>query len=140
MSKYYLAYGSNLNLEHINNLCPGIKKVGSMMLQGYELEFKKYLTIKENKECSIPVGIFEVNDYEEKRIDRYENYPVLYRKENILINVNGVPSYGFIYIMNENTYDITPPSNDYLQRVIKGYSDFGFDQKYIIDALNKTYK
>ena len=42
--------------------------------------------------------------------------------------------------MNENTYDITPPSNDYLQRVIKGYSDFGFDQKYIIDALNKTYK
>ena len=90
------------------------------MLQGYELEFKKYLTIKENKESSIPVGIFEVNDYEEKRIDRYESFPVLYRKENILININGVPSYGFIYIMNENTYDITPPSNDYLQRVIKG--------------------
>ena len=48
--KYYLAYGSNLNVRQMMHRCPGAKPVGKMVLEGYELLFKgsktgSYLTI-----------------------------------------------------------------------------------------------
>ena len=38
--KYYLAYGSNLNVRQMMHRCPGAKPVGKMVLEGYELLFK----------------------------------------------------------------------------------------------------
>ena len=52
--KYYLAYGSNLNIRQMQMRCPGAKPVGTMVLKGYELLFKgsktgSYLTIEKKK-------------------------------------------------------------------------------------------
>ena len=38
--KYYLAYGSNLNIRQMQMRCPGAKPVGTMVLEDYELLFK----------------------------------------------------------------------------------------------------
>lgn len=139
MSKYYLAYGSNLNLEQMKNRYPDAIKVGSILLDGYELEFRTYLTIKENKNKQVPVGVFKISDHDEKRLDIYEGFPILYRKENLLVNINGKKVYALIYIMNENIRDITPPNNDYLKICLEGYLDFGFDKRYIFEALNNFH-
>ena len=48
MSKYYLAYGSNLNLRQMKRRCPNAKKVENFLLKGYVLEFRYYLSIKKN--------------------------------------------------------------------------------------------
>ena len=52
--KYYLAYGSNLNIRQMQMRCPGAKPVGTMVLEDYELLFKgsktgSYLTIEKKK-------------------------------------------------------------------------------------------
>ena len=39
--KLYIAYGSNINLEQMAHRCPSSKVVGTAMLQGYELQFKR---------------------------------------------------------------------------------------------------
>ena len=68
MKKYYLAYGSNLNLSQMRRRCPNAKKVGSFLLRGYELEFRYYLTIKKSPNGEVPLGIFEIDENDEKNV------------------------------------------------------------------------
>ena len=88
--KYYLAYGSNLNIRQMQMRCPGAKPVGTMVLKGYELLFKgsktgSYLTIEKKKGGKVPVGIWQVSEQHEKALDRYEGFPVFYYKKEIPI-------------------------------------------------------
>ena len=131
MSKYYFAYGSNLNLEQIKHRCKDVIKVGSVILKGYELEFRYYLTIKENKNSEVPLGIFKISSDDELNLDIYEGYPRFYRKEELSIDFNDEKITGIIYIMNENTRKTIPPSQTYLNTCLKGYQDFDFDEKYL---------
>ena len=88
--KYYLAYGSNLNVRQMMHRCPGAKPVGTMVLEGYELLFKgsktgSYLTIEKKIGGKVPVGIWQVSEQHEKALDRYEGFPVFYYKKEIPI-------------------------------------------------------
>ena len=51
MKKYYIAYGSNLNVRQMKFRCPTAKVVGTSVIKGYELLYKgsktgSYLTIQ----------------------------------------------------------------------------------------------
>ena len=51
MKKYYIAYGSNLNVQQMKFRCPGAKVVGTSVIRNYELLYKgsktgSYLTIE----------------------------------------------------------------------------------------------
>lgn len=131
MPKYYFAYGSNLNLEQIKHRCKDAIKVGSVILKGYELEFRYYLTIKENKNSDVPLGIFKISSDDELNLDVYEGYPHFYRKEKLSIDFNDEKITGIIYIMNKNTRNVMPPNQTYLNTCLKGYQDFDFDEKYL---------
>lgn len=138
MKRYYLAYGSNLCLEQMKKRCPKHKVVGMMLLEGYELLFRKYLTVRKNADSVVPVGIFEVDKSEEKILDRYEDCPYIYRKEEFDMSINGEATNVFIYITNENVRPIELPPEDYFKRCLKGYEDFGFDTKYLYEALERS--
>lgn len=47
--KLYVAYGSNINLEQMAFRCPNSEVVGTAMLQGYELQFKRVATIERKR-------------------------------------------------------------------------------------------
>ena len=40
MKKYYIAYGSNLNVRQMKFRCPTAKVVGTSVIKGYELLYK----------------------------------------------------------------------------------------------------
>ena len=40
MTKYYLAYGSNLNVSQMERRCPAARVAGVAEIKGYELLFK----------------------------------------------------------------------------------------------------
>lgn len=88
MKKFYIAYGSNLNLSQMRRRCQNAKKVGSFLLKGYELEFRYYLTIKESPNGEVPLGFFEIDENDEGSLDRYEGYPTHYRKEYLDVELN----------------------------------------------------
>lgn len=136
MNKYYLAYGSNLNLSQMKRRCPNAKKVGTFLLKGYQLEFRYYLTIKKNKNSEVPLGIFQISEEDEKSLDRYEGYPTFYRKEYLDIKLDDKDIKGLVYIMNEEVRDILRPSQTYFNTCLQGYKDFGFDDIYLYDAYN----
>ncbi len=106
MKRYYLAYDSNLCLEQMKKRCPNHKVIGSTQLEGYELIFRKYLSLRKNPDGVVPVGIFKVNECEEKILDRYEGCPDIYRKEELDMNIDGEVVRTFMYITNKKVRPI----------------------------------
>ena len=143
--KYYLAYGSNLNIRQMQMRCPGARPVGTMVLKGYELLFKgsktgSYLTIEKAEGFTVPVGVWAVTEADEKRLDCYEGFPTFYYKENLDITYRGLLSKkahrvnAFVYIMQEDR-PFGIPSHMYVSTCSQGYTDFGFN----LEALTTAY-
>jgi gamma-glutamylcyclotransferase (GGCT)/AIG2-like uncharacterized protein YtfP len=142
MKKYYLAYGSNLNLQQLKKRCPTAKFIGKTILNNYRLVFKGnnigFLTIEEVENSIVPLGIFEITEFDEHNLDWYEGYPNFYHKEYLDIIVNDNKEKALIYIMNPN-YSYALPSMEYLKNCIEGYNDFGFNKKILEQAIETSY-
>ena len=150
MSRYYLAYGSNLNVEQMKYRCPSATIIGKGLIDGYRLMFKgsktgSYLTIEKAKGHKVPVGVWKVSDTDEIALDKYEGYPDFYYKKEIKINYKSLKdnqiknTNAFIYIMHEDR-KLGIPTSYYLGVCIKGYIRFHFDISLLEDALDLSIK
>ena len=59
MKRYYIAYGSNLNVGQMRMRCPYATILGTANLKGWALLFKgsktgSYLTIEPKRGCTVP--------------------------------------------------------------------------------------
>lgn len=146
MSKrYYIAYGSNLNIPQMRMRCPGARIIGTSVIEDYQLLFKgsktgSYLTIEPMEGAKVPVVIWEVTETDEKALDRYEGYPNFYYKKEMNMDIKGIRTGkvrrrdAFVYIMHEER-EIGIPSWYYVNTCLDGYRAFGFDEKYLFDAI-----
>lgn len=147
MKRYYAAYGSNLNIQQMMYRCPDAKVVGTANIEGYELLFKgslsgNYLTIEPSVKNHVPVAIWEVSRQDERALDRYEGYPSLYYKKEMILPVQLIDGKTrnlriFLYIMDESRKPGLPTAG-YYDTCLEGYGDFGFDEKYLLEALDKA--
>ena len=147
--KYYLAYGSNLNVRQMRYRCPTAKPIGITAIPDYELLYKgsktgSYLTIEKKKDSLVPIVVWEVTAADEKRLDAYEGYPSFYYKKEMkrpvrLANGKTKKLTAFIYIMHEER-ELGCPSLSYIRTCEEGYRNFGFDQKYLETAYLRSTK
>ena len=147
--KYYLAYGSNLNIRQMRYRCPGASPIGITAIPDYELMFKgsmtgSYLTIEPKPGGIVPVAVWEVTAADEKRLDSYEGYPHFYYKKEIRLPVrlrSGKTRKitAFVYIMHEER-KLGIPSLTYIRTCEEGYRNFGFDVKYLDAAYEKSIR
>ena len=143
MKKYYLAYGSNLNLEHMAHNCPFAKPMGRVMIEGYRLAYKgtddgvSYLTIEEDPNSCVPMGLFQVSVLDICYLDMYEGYPTLYKKEYMDVTFKGRKKKALIYVMNKE-FDYHIPSDRYVLKCEEGYRDFKFNIEFLDDAYKYT--
>lgn len=150
MSKFYLAYGSNLNIRQMKIRCPNSEPVGTAVINGYGLLFKgsktgAYLTIEKAENSAVPAAIFKVSESDERRLDAYEGYPNFYYKTQMELPVKFLENgrikriTAFVYIMHEDR-KIGIPSKKYVETCIEGYRNFGFDKEFLEMALKKSLK
>ena len=143
MKRFYLAYGSNLNLRDMSYRCKKAIPIGSTVLMNYRLVYKgsidgyAYLTIEPSKDSLVPVGIFNISFFDELRLNKYEGYPELYYKEHFPINIGNKEAKALIYIMKDN-FDYHLPNDKYIDTCMMGYDYFGFDKKVLEDAFDYT--
>lgn len=110
--KYYLAYGSNLNLDQMSYRCPSAKPIGRLILKDYRLVYKgraddfAYLTIEKCEGSVVPLGVFEVSYFDILSLDAYEGYPAFYSKCYIPIKIGDKTKKALIYVMNKNLVTI----------------------------------
>lgn len=148
--RYYIAYGSNLNVPQMRMRCPSARVVGTAELHGWRLLFKgsktgSYLTIEEHDGGTVPVVIWEVTEDAEAVLDRYEGFPSFYYKRDLRVEYKGIRTGrrrtvdAFVYIMREDRpYGI--PGDYYVRVCRQGYDTFGFDQEKLTEALRISAK
>ena len=149
MKKYYLAYGSNLNVRQMALRCPTAKPVGSAVIKDYELLFKgsktgAYLTIEPKSGAEVPVAVWLVEPADEERLDVYEGFPAFYYKAELELPVRyfsgkTVGRTAFVYIMHEER-PLGLPSGSYVRTCLEGYRNFGFDKSILLAALENSRK
>lgn len=146
--RYYIAYGSNLNITQMRVRCPKARIIGISVVPDYELLFKgsqtgSYLTIEEKEGASVPVAVWETTDTDEAALDRYEGYPTFYYKKEMVLLIKGIKSGRirersvYVYIMHENR-KIGIPSVHYIRTCMEGYRAFGFDENVLFEAIEKS--
>ena len=138
--KYYIAYGSNLNVDQMLRRCPDAVQIGTASIEDYELVFRgnsRNWGVATIEPCgdgvSVPVGIWSITPADEAALDRYEGWPWLYEKQTFPVKVKSRRVNAMAYIMTPG-HKIAPPSDTYLNTILQGYEDFGFDTEPLLEA------
>ena len=129
----YFAYGSNLNLFQMKRRCKDSVFLKKYELKGYKLNFRsKYRAadIEKSKNSIVPGALFEISKSDEKKLDVYEDFPILYKKLYFTYYNRTVMTYIMV-----NKTEFRYPTERYLNVVKRGYKDCKLDTKYLKIAL-----
>ena len=131
----YFAYGSNLNHFQMKRRCKDSTFLKKYELKGYKLNFRsqyRAADIEKKRKSIVQGALFEISKSDEKKLDVYEDFPILYTKMFFKYYNKKVMT----YIMNKKT-KFRYPTEKYLNIVKQGYKDCKLDKKYLIKALNQ---
>ena len=131
----YFAYGSNLHHFQIKRRCKDSIFLKKINLKNFRLTFRsKYRAadIEPKKNSIVPGGLFEISKSDEKKLDIYEDYPVLYKKHFFYYYGKKVMTYTMV-VKSEFRF----PTERYLNIVKKGYKNCNLNISYLIKALNE---
>ena len=119
--QYYFAYGSNLHHAQMKRRCPKCRYIKKHILNGYQLTFRsKYGACDIEKKTGKKVygALYVISKCAEKRLDVYEEYPILYKKMFFKRHGKKIMT----YIMAKKT-KLVPPTKRYINIVKQGYKD-----------------
>jgi len=130
---FYFAYGSNLHHFQMKRRCKDSVFLKKINLKDFKLTFRsKYRAadIEHKKNSIVQGGLFKISKNDEKKLDVYEDYPILYKK-----------LFFYYYGKKVMTYTMvkkTPfkfPTERYLNIVKRGYKDCDLDISYLYKGL-----
>ena len=131
----YFAYGSNLNHFQMKRRCKDSVFLKKINLNNFRLTFRsKYRAadIEPKKNFKVVGGLFEISKSDEKKLDVYEDYPILYKKYFFSYYGKKVMTYTMV---KKSLFKF--PTSRYLDIVKHGYKDCGLDNKFLKNALKE---
>ena len=102
-------------------------------MKNFKLTFRsKYRAadIEPKKNSLVPGGLFEISKSDEKKLDIYEDFPILYKKHYFTYYGKKVMTYTMV---NKSSFKF--PTERYLNIVKRGYKDCKLDKTYLNKAL-----
>ena len=130
---FYFAYGSNLNHSQMKIRCKDSVFVKKINLKNFRLTFRsKYRAadIEPKKNSIVPGALFKISKKDEKKLDIYEDYPVLYKKIFFRYYKKKIMTYTMV-----KKTSFKYPTKRYLNIVKIGYIDCHLKKKYLLKAL-----
>ena len=129
----YFAYGSNLHHLQMKRRCKDSIFLKKINLKNFKLTFRsKYRVadIEYKKKSNVPGALFEISKSDEKKLDVYEDYPILYNKYYFTYYNKKVMTYTMI---KKTSFRF--PTERYLNIIKRGYRDCKLDKKHLNKAL-----
>jgi len=129
----YFAYGSNLHHLQMKRRCKDSIFLKKINLKDFKLTFRskhKAADIEPKKKSNVQGALFEISKNDEKKLDIYEDYPILYKKYYFTYYRKKVMTYTMV---KKTTF--TFPTERYLNIIKRGYKDCDLDKKYLKNAL-----
>ena len=133
--KHYFAYGSNLHHEQMKRRCPKCRYIKKHILKDYQLTFRsKYGAADIEKKIGKKVygALYIISKCAEARLDKYEDYPVLYKKMYFRYKGKKVMTYTMV-----KKTKLKPPNARYLNIIKQGYKDCNINTKSLNLALSQ---
>ena len=134
----YFAYGSNINLGQMEYRCPDASVVGPVVLEGWELLFRRggFATIAPKEGETVHGLLWSLTRSCERSLDRYEGYPRFYDKQMVTVRDSEGRSLSVMaYIMDERFREPMLPTDSYYNGILEGYRQNGLPA----DALKKAW-
>lgn len=118
--QYYFAYGSNLHHAQMKRRCPKCRYVKNHILNDYQLAFRNggWADIEKKVGKKVHGALYLISKCAEKKLDIYEEYPVLYKKIYFIYKRKKVMT----YFMCKKT-KLVHPTTRYLNIIKQGYKD-----------------
>ena len=129
----YFAYGSNLHHFQMKKRCKDSVFIKKINLKNFQLTFRsKYRAadIEPKKKSIVPGGLFEISKRDEKRLDVYEDFPILYKKYYFHYYGKKVMTYTMV-----KKTQFRHPTEKYLNIVKRGYRDCRLEEAFLKKAL-----
>ena len=130
----YFAYGSNLHHLQMKRRCKDSVFLKKMNLKNFKLTFRsKYRAadIEPKKNSIVQGALFEISKSDEKKLDVYEDHPILYKKYYFTHYEKKVMT----YTMTKKT-PFRFPTERYLNIIKRGYKDCGLEIRQLLIGLN----
>lgn len=134
--QWYIAYGSNMSVERLNERIGAPRETRTGYLNGYELRFNKrssgggsYANIAYVGEGSgCPFAAYLISKEQLSKLDLFEGEPSHYIRIGIPFRTKSEASHlGHVYVANPERLTVAEdPSPDYLKHIYKGYKDHRF--------------
>ena len=123
----YFAYGSNLHHLQMKRRCKDSIFLKKINLKDFRLTFRNmYADIEPKKNSIVQGALFKISKIDEKKLDVYEDYPIVYKKYYFTYYGKKIMT----YIMVKKT-PFTYPTERYLNVVKKGYKDCNLKIEYL---------
>ena len=127
----YFAYGSNLHHSQMKRRCKDSIFLKKSNLKNFRLTFRNmYADIEFKKNSIVQGALFKISKKDEKKLDVYEDYPVVYKKYYFTYYRKKVMTYTMV-----KKTAFTFPTKRYLNIVKKGYRDCQLDKGYLKKSL-----
>jgi len=127
----YFAYGSNLHHLQMKRRCKDSIFLKKINLKDFRLTFRNmYADIEPKKNSIVQGALFKISKMDEKKLDFYEDYPIVYKKCYFTYYGKKIMT----YTMVKKTL-FTYPTERYLNIVKRGYKDCSLDKEYLKKAL-----
>jgi hypothetical protein len=143
LKRYYLAYGSNMNIEQMRERCPTARYIGVVYLKDHRLQFNMHATIERTEGEQVPAILWELQESDEEALDGYEgirNHH--YYKDYLTVEKDGETVRALVYIMDRpgivRKGGNAKPDDDYYQKIVQGYKDAGIDETPLKSAYART--
>ena len=127
----YFAYGSNLHHLQMKRRCKDSIFLKKINLKDFRLTFRNmYADIEPKKNSIVQGALFKISKIDEKKLDVYEDYPIVYKKYYFTYYGKKIMT----YTMVKKTL-FTYPTKHYLDIIKKGYKDCNLDNHILKKAL-----
>ena len=131
MSRFYFAYGSNMNPQRMAERGMQTRFTQAAVLRDWQLCFNKrcpitqgtaYANIVPSAGDVVPGVLYELSSVDViRRMDPFENWPERYRRETLQVQVAGGSVETWVYIANgEWQQDGLRPQRWYLNHLLSG--------------------
>ena len=129
----YFAYGSILHHFQMKRRCKDSIFIKKFSLKNFTLTFRsKYRAadIEPKKNSNVLGALFDISKSDERKLDVYEDYPILYKKYYFTYYGKKIMT----YVMVHKT-SFAYPTERYLNIIKQGYKDCDLNIKEITSVL-----
>ena len=133
----YFAYGSNINLGQMDYRCPDASVVGPVVLEGWELLFRRggFATIAPKEGETVQGLLWSITPECERSLDRYEGYPRFYDKKMVTVR-DGEGRSLSVMALDDRFREPMLPAESYYNGILEGYQQNGLP----VSALKKAWE